>query len=86
MPQNSYNVLSHAHIIIWELEGGGWVVVWLVTDLIAGRGGYKKKESQNFRSPEDGISAKCIMSMIQIILFKLTFSYRRILLTVTKKN
>ena len=36
------------------LEGGGWVVVRLVIDLIAGRGGYQKRES-----PEVGISAKC---------------------------
>ena len=43
---DSYNVLSPAHIIIWELEGGGWVVVWLVVDLIAGRGGYKRRVSR----------------------------------------
>ena len=84
MPQNSYNFLSQAHIVIWELERGGWVVVWLVIDLIAARGGYKKRESPNFRSPGVGISAKCIMSMIQIILFKLKFSHRRILSTVTR--
>ena len=60
------------------------MVVWLVYDLIAARGGYKKRESPNFRSPGVGISAKCIMSMIQIILFKLKFSHRRILSTVTR--
>ena len=81
MPQNSYNVLiSQGHIIIWGLEGGGWVVV-LDVDVIGGDGGgggYKKRHSPNFRSPEDGISAKCIMSMIQIILFKSKVSYGRI--------
>ena len=36
MPQNSYNVLiSQGHIIIWGLEGGGWVVV-LDVDVIGG--------------------------------------------------
>lgn len=39
MPQNSYNVLiSQGHIIIWGLEGGGWVVV-LDVDVIGGDGG-----------------------------------------------
>ena len=39
MPQNSYNVLiSQGHIVIWGLEGGGWVVV-LDVDVIGGDGG-----------------------------------------------
>lgn len=39
MPQNSYNVLiSQGHIIIWGLEGDGWVVV-LDIDVIGGDGG-----------------------------------------------
>lgn len=39
MPQNSYYVLiSQGHIIIWGLEGGGWVVV-LDVDVIGGDGG-----------------------------------------------
>ena len=38
MPQNSYNVLiSQGHIIIWGLEGGGWVVI-LDVDVIGGDG------------------------------------------------
>ena len=55
-------------------------MVVLDVDVIGGDGGggYKKRHSPNFRSPEDGISAKCIMSMIQIILFKSKVSYGRI--------
>lgn len=44
MPQNSYNVLiSQGHIIIWGLEGGGWVVV-LDVDVIGGDGGGTKRD------------------------------------------
>ena len=56
-------------------------MVVLDVDVIGGDGGgggYKKRHSPNFRSPEDGISAKCTMSMIQIILFKSKVSYGRI--------
>ena len=59
-------------------------MVWLVIDLIAGRGGYRKRES-----PEVGISAKCHHlhdCLAQVILFTLQFSYRGILVTVTRGN
>ena len=53
------------------------MVVWLVVDLIAGRGGYKKR-----KSPELGISAKChhVHDTGNPILFTLKFSYKRIVL------
>ena len=60
------------------------MVVWLVIDLIAGRGGYQKRES-----PKVGISAKCHHlhdCLAQVILFTLQFSYRGILVTVTRGN
>lgn len=60
------------------------MVVWSVIDLTAGRGGYQKRES-----PEVGISAKCHHlhdCMAQVILFTLQFSYRGILVTVTRGN
>ena len=60
------------------------MVAWLVIDLIAGRRGYQKRES-----PEVGISAKCHHlhdCMAQVILFTLHFSYRGILVTVTRGN
>ena len=59
-------------------------MAWLVIDLIAGRGGYQKRES-----PEVGISAKCHHlhdCMAQVILFTLHFSYRGILVTITRGN
>ena len=59
-------------------------MVWLAIDLIAGRGGYQKRES-----PEVGISAKCHHlhdCMAQVILFTLHFSYRGILVTITRGN
>lgn len=48
MPQNSYNVLiSQGHIIIWGLEGGGWVVV-LDVDVIGGDGGGGGVQKETF--------------------------------------